>query len=159
MDHVTETALDAYAGSFDAFYVEQFDRQARRAFLILAGDERALDVVHDAFEAVFRRWNTIEEPGPYLTRVVVNRCRDVQRRSVRLRRLQPRLAAGGEQPSEPEVLDDALRSLPFNQRAAIVLRFYADLSYAEISDALDCPTGSVGPWIDRGLRTLRRTLT
>lgn len=58
-----------------------------------------------------------------------------------------------------DVVHDALRALPFNQRAAVVLRFYGRLTVAEIAEALGCPPGSVGPWIHRALQTLPRTLS
>jgi RNA polymerase sigma factor (sigma-70 family) len=56
------------------------------------------------------------------------------------------------------VLDDVLAILPFNQRAAVVLRYYAQLSIDEIADALGCRRGSVGPWISRALKSMRKVL-
>jgi DNA-directed RNA polymerase specialized sigma24 family protein len=58
-----------------------------------------------------------------------------------------------------ESIAGLLDVLPFEQRAVIVLRFYAGLGNAEIAHALRCPTGSVGPWIDRALTRLRKELT
>ncbi len=55
-------------------------------------------------------------------------------------------------------LDDVLDTLPFRQRAAIVLRFYARLTTAEIAAALGCAPGSVGPYIDRGLKKMKGAL-
>lgn len=61
-------------------------------------------------------------------------------------------------PPPEDGLADVLAKLPWNERAAIVLRFYGDASYREIADFLGCPEGSVGPWINRGLDRLRRAL-
>ena len=59
-----------------------------------------------------------------------------------------------------EVRDDsllvALRRLPIHQRAAIVLRYYHDLSQEEIAHVLDCPVGTVKSQLSRGLARLRR---
>ena len=60
---------------------------------------------------------------------------------------------------EVELLDDLLDRLPYNHRAAIVLHFWAGLSHREIADQLDCSPGSVGPWIQRGLKKMRKSLT
>jgi RNA polymerase sigma factor (sigma-70 family) len=64
----------------------------------------------------------------------------------------------GPQPVVSEILDDVLATLPFRHRAAVVLRYYGDMSTAEIAAALDCAPGSVGPWIDRALKKLRKAL-
>jgi DNA-directed RNA polymerase specialized sigma24 family protein len=69
--------------AFAAFYRLELDRQARRAFLLLGSNEAADDVVHDAFVAVYLRWDDLAEPGPCLNRVVLNGCRDVGRRRAR----------------------------------------------------------------------------
>jgi RNA polymerase sigma factor (sigma-70 family) len=147
--------------AFAAFYRAEHDGQVRRAFLLVGSSEVANDVVHDAFLAVYRRWGDIDEPGPYLNRAVLNGCRDVGRRRSRDARVLPRLAAAADGgPAEAgDPLDDALGALPFNQRAAVVLRYYGQLTVAEIADALGCPRGSVGPWIHRALETLRRALS
>jgi RNA polymerase sigma factor (sigma-70 family) len=154
--------------AFAAFYRRELERQARRAFLLLGSNDAADDVVHDAFVAVYLRWDSIEAPGPYLNRVVLNGCRDVGRRRARGERAIARLGAGGGAGGGEregagghdgtEVLDDVLAILPFNQRAAVVLRYYAQLSIDEIADALGCRRGSVGPWISRALKSMRKVL-
>ena len=149
----------AWSARFAVFYAEELDRQVRRAFLLVGSNEAANDVVHDAFVAVYRRWGELERPGPYLNRVVLNGCRDLGRRRRRTERLLAVVAATGEATEVSDPLDDVLERLPFTQRAAIVLRFYGQLSVAEIAEALDCPPGSVGPWINRGLKKMRRALT
>ena len=59
---------------------------------------------------------------------------------------------------EDEMLWDAVQRLPYNQRAAIVLRYYHRMTEQEIAAELGCRTGSVGPWLHRGLRRLRQEL-
>ena len=113
--------------------------------------------MHDSFVEVFRRWGAIERPGAYLNRSVVNRCRDAARSRQRRGQLLARLV-GDESSWDAEPVADLLDDLPFNQRAVVVLRFYVGLSNLEIADVLGCPPGSVGPWIDRALRHLRKVL-
>ena len=69
----------------------------------------------------------------------------------------PELAAAGDS-ADHDSLVDVLAALPFNHRAAIVLRYYAGFTTEEIARALDCAPGSVGPWIDRGLTAMRKVL-
>jgi RNA polymerase sigma factor (sigma-70 family) len=144
--------------AFSDFYRVEHAGQVRRAALLLGSDEVANDVVHDAFTAMYRRWETITDPGPYLNRAVLNGCRDVGRRPGADRRLIRRLPPR-EQPDHHEILLDVVRRLPFNQRAAIVLRFYAGMTEREIAITLDVPVGSVGPWINRALATMKKELS
>ena len=146
---------------FAEFYRSEFDGQVRRAALFLGSEAAGADAVHDAFVALFRRWDQIREPGPYLNRTVLNRCRDVARRDQRAKAAVRRSADRGDDRTvvvDQDPLWDVLAELPFNQRAAVVLRFYARMSEAEIATAIGCPPGSVGPWISRALAAMRKEL-
>ncbi len=145
-------------GAFGDFYRRELDGQVRRAALLLGSDELANDVVHDAFVSVYSRWESLDSPGPYLNVAVLNGCRGLHRRRTRYQRLLPRLLDRGVESSEAEHLDDVLAQLPFNQRAAVILRFYAGSTTDEIASALGCAPGSVGPWIDRALGKMRKAL-
>jgi len=149
------TAAGGRDVEFSNFYARELPIQVRRACLLVRSTEVANDIVHDAMIEVFQRWDDIREPGAFVNRAVVNRCRDLARRNATHLRLVGKLVNRSASASMQEPLDDLIDRLPFNQRAAIVLRFYADLSIADIATALDCPTGSVGPWIDRALKTLK----
>ena len=142
---------------FAAFYRAELAGQVRRAFLMLGDNEQANDVVNEAMVAVYRNWGALETPGAYLNRAVLNGCRDAGRRRVTSARLLHRLVPNGVA-ATPDVLSDVLASLPFNHRAALVLRYYAGYTTSEISDALGCAPGSVGPWIERGLAAMRKVL-
>lgn len=152
------TVRSGREASFSAFYRAEHAGQVRRAALLVGSDETANDVVHDALTSMYRRWDTIIDPGPYLNRSVLNGCRDVGRRRSAERRLVSRLRPH-DNSTHDEILLDVVARLPFNQRAAIVLRFYAGMTEREISAALDVPTGSVGPWIRRALTTMNKELS
>jgi RNA polymerase sigma-70 factor (sigma-E family) len=147
--------------SFADFYRLEHRGQVRRAYLLLGDSATAHDVVANAFVAVYQRWDCIDKPGPYLNRCVLNGCHDVGRRRVRERVADwfPAAVDGGAT-AEDEVdeLSDILSTLPFRQRAAIVLRFYGGCSEAEIADQLGCRPGTVGSLIHRGLKVLRAQL-
>jgi RNA polymerase sigma factor (sigma-70 family) len=144
---------------FDSFYRVEVVGQVRRAALLVGSDEAANDIVHDAFANMYRRWADIADPAPYLNRSVLNGCRDRARSGQRYRRLIDRLRSPAPTSDEPEFVSDLLARLPFNQRAAVVLRFYAGYSTDDIATALGCPRGSVGPWIDRALKDMRKELS
>lgn len=148
--------VGVHAG-FVALYERELGPQVRRATLLVGSSEDAHDLVHDAFVEVYRRWEQLRDPGPYLGRAVLNRCRDHGRRKLVRARHVPPPPEGVVH--EDEVLWDALMKLPFNHRAALVLRFYQQLPEREIARLLGCRPGSVGPWIQRGLRTLRKDLS
>lgn len=140
--------------SFEEFYRRELPGQVRRAALLLGSATVANDAVHDAFIAVFGRWGTLLEPGPYLNRCVLNRCRDLERH---------RRAAPGEvlplfvsDRSEEVALWDALRRLPFRQRAALVMRYWQGMDETQIADALRVRPGTVGSLLSRGKRTIER---
>jgi RNA polymerase sigma factor (sigma-70 family) len=153
-------SVEGWAGgvAFGEFYRLELDAQVRRAVLLLGSNDLANDVVQEAFVAVYRRWDVLDDPGPYLHMAVLNGCRGIHRQRSRQRRLLPRLVDRAGQPSGDELLDDLLAQLPFNQRAAVVLRFYAGLTTDEIARELGCAPGSVGPWINRALAKLRKAL-
>ena len=144
---------------FRALYEREHAGQVRRATLLLGSTELAHDVVQDAMAEVYARWETIAQPGAYLNRVVLNRCRDATRRARVQRRSLVRLVDRAPSPPPDDPLGDLFDRLPFNQRAVVVLRFYAGCSVAETAEALGCRQGSVGPWVDRALATLREQLS
>jgi len=164
MDHRLEIdasgeLVDPASRDFEAFYEQHHGVQVRRAYLLVRSTELANDIVHDAMVGVWRRWPNLKNPGGYLSQAVLNGCRDAGRRrashKVIIRRLRPNAADR----AESEVLDDVLAALPFNQRAAVVLRYYGGWSTTEIAAALDCSVNSIGPWTTRALATMRKELS
>lgn len=149
--------LEGSDAGFANFYELEFPRQIRRAGLLLGSQQAAHDAVQDAFVEVFGRWSSLDRPGPYLETTVLNRCRDIARHREVVRRRTP--APVADVPAQDAPLHDALAALPFNHRAAVVMRYYLQMSEAEIAAQLGCRSGSVGPWIQRGLRRLRKELS
>ncbi|MEO1065045.1 MAG: sigma-70 family RNA polymerase sigma factor [Actinomycetota bacterium] len=146
------------AVGFEELFEREALAQVQRASLLLGSVAEANDVVQEAFARLLERWDDLDAPGPYLNRTVLNLCRDQARHRGRQRRLLGRLAGRPDRVETAEVLDDVLERLPFNQRAAVVLRFWGGLTTAEIAAELGCAPGSVGPWISRALSTMRKEL-
>lgn len=142
---------------FVEFYELEHAAQVRRAYLLVRSNELANDIVHDAMVGVWRRW-PLANPAGYLSQAVLNGCRDAGRRRLSRNTLVGRLRPNPTDRPPSEHLDDMLAALPYNQRAAVVLRYYCGWSTAEIAEALDCPANSIGPWISRALARMRKEL-
>lgn len=140
--------------SFEVLYRTELHGQVQRAALLLGSATSANDVVHDAFIAVFQRWDSLEAPGPYLNRCVLNGCRDLLRRQ-RSAPSESRPTFVGDRADDVAVWD-GLSLLPFRQRAAIVMRYWQGMDEFEIADALGIRPGTVGSLLTRAKRNLER---
>lgn len=142
--------------SFDVLYKASNGRMVRLAWLLVGSRAVAEELVHDAFLAVYQRWDDIDNPGGYLRRTVVNHSLQWQRRRHREHDL---LAVIGEPPptGDPAVdtMWDAIARLPADRRAVVVLRYWADLPHDEIAEILGCPVGTVRSRLHRALADLR----
>jgi RNA polymerase sigma-70 factor (sigma-E family) len=155
-DDVVVTSDDAAIGrDFEAVYRTAYRRMLRVAHLLTGDDGVAEEIVQDSFVALYGRFGTVAEPEGYLYRSVVNGCRSRHRRkepSEKLRRLRVVTEIA---PPEVDETWRALAALSDRRRAAVVLRYYADLSEADIAVALGCSRGTVKSLIHRALAQLR----
>lgn len=140
----------------------------RLATLLLTDRGAAEEVVQDAFVQLQLGWSRVREPErarAWLRSAVLNGARSqLRRRAVRRRHLEvvPGAAASAETSAlasdEHRRVIVALRSLPARQREALVLRYYADLSEAEIAAAMGVSAGSVKTHAHRGIAALASLL-
>lgn len=151
----SEAAEPLMPASFDDLYVAEYGAMVRLAFL-LVGPGTAEEVVQDGFARVYERWDSLDRPGAYLRTCVVNGCRQALRRR-RLQWRHPYPAAAAAELGADDLLD-ALEHLSPARRAAIVLRYYGDLSEAEIAATLGVRPGTVKSMVHRGLRQLREVI-
>jgi RNA polymerase sigma factor (sigma-70 family) len=138
-------------------YREGFAPMVRLAYLLTGSRAVAEDLVQDCFVRLAPRFAQVERPAAYVRASVVNACRGYHRRTRRERAAFPELAAEELSPETP-VLMDALAGLGYRQRAALVLRFYADRPEAEIADLLGCRPATVRSLVHRGLSELRKVI-
>jgi RNA polymerase sigma-70 factor (sigma-E family) len=156
----SETVTELYAG--------YYNQLVRLALLLVHDLQTAEEVVQDAFEAMHKAWRRLrdsEKALSYLKQTVVNRSRSVlrHRKVVDLHAPKP---APDEPSAEHAVLTllersavvSALRALPERQREAIVLRYYADLSEADIARAMGISRGAVKSHTARAMAALKSTL-
>jgi RNA polymerase sigma-70 factor (sigma-E family) len=143
-----------------------------RTAILLCGDRhRADDLLQQALWRTHRHWDdALRNPEAYARRVLVNLAHD-GRRNARRRVVETRFDDASQQVGAPsdrldpvsaiverDALLDALRRLPARQRAALVLRFWDDMSVDETAQALDCSPGTVKSNTSKGLVHLRALL-
>lgn len=144
--------------SFDDFYAERWPYAFRLAALMTRDSEAGADIAQDVFANMSRRWATIERPDAYLQRALANASSNWRRNGRTAARKLHLLAVSGDNDVPVDGLADAVARLPFRQRAVIVLRYYADLSEAEIALALDCRPGTVKSLGSRALGALSKEI-
>lgn len=139
----------------------------RRALLLLGDRDAADDVVAEAVTRLLPRWRSggVADPGAYLRQVIVNLCRRRwRRRRMSLGRDHAALDWVPPASDDDAVVADrdavlrAVVRLPPRRRAVVVLRFYDDLSEAQIAEALGVRVGTVKSQLSRALEQLRSDL-
>ncbi len=152
--------------SFEEFVLARSGSLLRTA-LLLTGQNRAEaeDLLQLALERAYRHWARVHaagDPERYVRRILANASADRWRRLAR-RPEQP-LPAGDAGPSTPDLSAEvaerdfllrALAQLPPRQRAVMVLRYFDDMTEAEIADVLGCSVGTVKSQVARALARLR----
>jgi RNA polymerase sigma-70 factor (sigma-E family) len=148
-------------------YVAAQAEQVRFTAYLLCGDwHEAEDLAQAAFVRLYLAWGRIDRTEPInayvrriVTRTFLNERRRLWRRLERLTGAPPEPPAGpGPAPEQRMVVMAALAQVPPRQRAALVLRYWEDLSLEETADALGCSVGNVKSQCARGLRRLRELL-
>ncbi|MFD3544001.1 RNA polymerase sigma factor [Streptomyces sp. NPDC058662] len=144
-------------------------RMVRLAVLLVDDLATAEDVVQDAFTALYRRHgeqvSEVDNALGYLRTAVVNTSRSVLRRRRTARAWIPPRAAEAPSAEAHVVLDEAHREvlaalgrLSPRRRQVLVLRYWADLSEAEIASTLGISRGAVKSNASRALDALERIL-
>ncbi len=177
--HVTETLVAAATpGSapadwdadrtVTALYSTHYKSLVRLAALLVRDVATAEEVVQDSFVAMHGGWRRLRDSDKalaYLRQSVVNRSRSVLRHRMVVDRNAPKPSP--DMPSaelgaiallERSAVVSALRALPPRQREALVLRYYGDLSEAQIASAMGITRGAVKSHTARAISTLRTVL-
>jgi RNA polymerase sigma-70 factor (sigma-E family) len=151
-------------GRLQDLYMRHAPAGMRLAYFLTGDRELAGDLVQDAFVKVVGRFGHLRVPDAfdaYLRRTIVNLFSSHLRR-LRLERralVRQRSAGRTEQPdrdvAERDAMWSALQTLPPRQRAALVLRYYEDLSERETAEVLGCSVGAAKQLVTRALTALR----
>lgn len=149
-------------------YSAHYRSLVRLAALLVRDVGTAEEVVQDAFVAMHGGWRRLRDSDKalsYLRQSVVNRSRSVLRHRVVVDRNAPKpppdmpsAELGAIALFERSAVIAALRTLPPRQREALVLRFYADMSEAQIAQTMRISRGAVKSHTARAMTALRMVL-
>ncbi len=167
-DPAAPPVVPATAAESERDVTELFRRHhlelVRLALLMVSDLATAEDIVQDAFEQLHRRWRSLRQPSSaleYARSAVLNGCRSVLRRRLVARRHEARIAGPERQDPDAAValeqrsaLIDAFRVLPRRQREVLALRYYLDMSVADVASTLGISAGAVRSTTSRALDAL-----
>jgi RNA polymerase sigma-70 factor (sigma-E family) len=145
-------------------YVRNAPSALRLAYFLTGDRDLAQDLLQDAFVRVCARMRhrfAIDDLDGYVRKAMVNlftsslRKRRIERVWLARERNVARLDTPAHDPADRDDLWRALQSLPDRQRAAVVLRFYEDLSEDDSARILGCSTRALNSLVTRALQTLR----
>jgi RNA polymerase sigma-70 factor (sigma-E family) len=155
----------------DAAYVEfvaASQQRLRRTAYLMTGDwQAAADAAQEAPVRVYVAWPRLERSAglpTYARRALVSAVIDAGRRRSTRERYEGRFPPADDRSDPAEgvvdrrLLLDALEVLAPRQRACVVLRFFDDLSVADVAEALGCSEGTVKSQTSKALDNLRRSL-
>jgi RNA polymerase sigma-70 factor (sigma-E family) len=160
------TRLARLGSDFDEFVRQSSVDLLRLAVLLTRDSGEAQDLVQVALVRVAGRWSAARRnPRPYTRRVLVNlaknRWRDKSRRPYELRDLvgvEPAEDSADDHIVQRDAVSRLMAQLPMGQRKVLVLRYFEDLSVAEVAAILGCSDGNVKSQSNRALATLREKL-
>ena len=159
---VDHTAEDDFIGLYSTAYAPLM-----RALAFYTGDrELAMDLAQETMARAYRDWKKVaklDAPAGWLHRVAFNLANSTFRRVRAERRSSERLGAQfvdvqhDADTSDTVTVRRLVAALPPRQKAALVLRYYADMSVGETAAVMDCAEGTVRALTSQALETLRRS--
>ncbi len=165
--HDADADADA---AVETLYLAHWDRMVRLSVLLVHDQGAAEEIVQDAFVALHQKWHRLDDHDravAYLRQAVVNRSRSALRHRGVVHRYLARQATPEPVPGADDAalgsarrsrVLEGLRALPRRQREVLALRYYLDLSEAEIATTLGISRGAVKSHASRGSAALRAIL-
>jgi len=164
--YTCEVAVTDRDDEFSAFVAARSSSLLRTARLLTSDLAAAEDLLQTALAKLYVAWRRVGKDGAerYLRRCLVTGAVDASRRPWRRERTTEHVPDRSHESPDVTALPDrlllldALRQLPSQQRAAVVLRYYLDVPIVEAAALLHCSEGTVKSNASRGLVQLRQVL-
>ena len=129
-----------------AAFTDVYDREVlavtRLAFLLVRSQAQAEELAHDAFVRLYERFDTVHNPAGFLRTAVVRLAATARgRRRMEGDRLRLVDGPGDHAAHDAPEIDEAweaLGRLRAERRTVLVLRYYADMTYEDIAEAVGC---------------------
>jgi RNA polymerase sigma-70 factor (ECF subfamily) len=167
MEHIMNDEMEIVATEEDAFY-ERVAGQKRKLYSIaysyLRNEADSLEVLQEATCRAWIKRNSLKDVErfiPWLTRILINCCNDELKRRKRNTVTEAARSDVGvmEMKSDRRLdMEQALDGVKPKYRQVLVLKYYKDMTLAEIADVLDKPEGTVKTWLNKGLKQLREKM-
>ena len=151
----------ASEAALEDIYRRRYATFLRLGFAMLGSHDLAREAVQETFAAALRERTSFRGEGSldgWLWTGMLNTCRQEQRRRRRLSDDPPPEQSTNGQPAEWAELRALIAALPDQERHALFLRYYADLSQDEIADVLGVRPGTVGATLNHARNKLRVAL-
>jgi RNA polymerase sigma-70 factor (ECF subfamily) len=148
--------------AIEAVYRERYASFVRLAAAITRNEQQALDAVHDGFVRAVRHRASLRDvrsAAGWIAQIVLNEARKrvvAETRYVSTDEPLATAAANGHRARG--ALEAAVAALPERQRHALFLRYYADLEYSDIGEALGMAPGTVSATLNAARNGLRKAL-
>jgi RNA polymerase sigma-70 factor (ECF subfamily) len=162
---------------FDGFFATEFPVIARAAWFVVLDTGVAKEIAQEAFCRAYERWDRVaryDRPGAWVRTVAIRlalRTRDRRRRETPLGEVDTIRSSQGRAAGSPGAATDtaiatlenvdlqaALRGLPRQQRAALVLRYLCDLDIEELAEVIGCKPATARVHLHRGRQALGQAL-
>lgn len=150
---------------FEAYVSASQTRHLRTAFLLTGDQHLAEDLLQTALAKLYLAWHRVasrESLDAYVRRIMVNENTSWHRRAWKRRETVVDVVPEHSNPADPYRMFDQrdrlwplVQRLPARQRAAVVLRYYEDLSERDTAAILNCSVGTVKSQTSRAIATLR----
>lgn len=153
--------------AFTEFVAARSAALHRSAYLLVGERGLAQDLLQEALTKTYVAWPRLRDPSraeAYTRRVITTTAITWYRRkgwtAERPGAVPPDVSGPGHEPAvtERDWLWQALMELPPRQRAALVCRFYEDMSELRTAEVLGCAPGTVKSQVSAGLAKLRRSM-
>jgi RNA polymerase sigma-70 factor (sigma-E family) len=163
---VSRGGVDQSQADFVEFVQARQHALLRFAYLLTSDHHTAEDLVQTALAKTYLSWNKLRDRGAldaYVRRIILNENASLWRRAWRRQERSagelPESAVHDLAAEDRDALWHVVQQLPPKQRAAVVLRYYEDLSEAETAAILGCSVGNVKSQTSRAIATMRAAVT
>ncbi|MRG85992.1 RNA polymerase sigma factor [Salinibacillus xinjiangensis] len=164
-----ELVRKAQKGNDKAFLTlfQEYEQDIYRMALVYVKNQNdALDVVQETAYRSFKTIKNLKEPKhlkTWLMRIAINCSLDLLRKQKKIVQLKPEieenLSVDINEDIELEVtVRDLIERLNEEEKSVVILRFYEELTFKEVSETLDMPLGTVKTFLYRALNKLRNKL-
>lgn len=149
---------------FEALYRRELRALIALGTSLTGSRETGIDLAHEAMLRAYRGWptvSTLDRPGAWVRRVLINLAIDTRRRRQRERRALERMTPDAHAEMADPVTERfwiSVRALPERQRAAVALHYIDDMSVDDIAEVLQVAAGTVKTALFRARKTLAEAM-